>query len=198
MAATRLTLESDREMASDRPRSEDELASILTAAYAYACSGNYGKAIDLCDWLIQDPGTEIAGLRQRSAVKTHMGDIDGAIADLQALLEADRVEPADFHALGILLLQNGSTTEAIERFDDAVKIGAAAKNPYYTKSSLLFGAEAKLKVGDFDGALRDVAQLPDGFRAYFSGTGMRTKEEIACEATAAIERKAQSKFKFKK
>jgi tetratricopeptide (TPR) repeat protein len=191
-------MESHREMALDRPKSEEELASILTTAYAYACSGNYDKAIGLCDWLLQDPATEIAGRRQRSAVKTHMGDIDGAIADLQSVLEGDQVEPADFHALGMLLLQNGSTTEAIERFHDAVKIGAAVKNHYYTNSSLLFGAEGKLKVGDFDGALKDVAQLPVGYRAYFSGTGMRTKEDIAGEATAAMERKTRSKFQFKK
>ncbi|MFC0136250.1 hypothetical protein [Massilia eurypsychrophila] len=127
-----------------------------------------------------------------------LGDIDGAIADLQSVLEADQVEPADLHALGILLLQNGSTTEAIERFGDAVKIGGALKNHYYTNSSLLFGAEGKLKVCDFDGALTDVSALPDGYKAHFSGTGMRTKEDIAGEAKAAMERKAQSKFQFKR
>lgn len=191
-------MESDRKMAFDRPKSEDELASILTTAYNYACSRNYEKAVELCDWLIQDPATEIAGRRQRSAVRTHMGDIDAAIIDLKYVLETVRLEPADFHALGILLLQNGSTIEAIERFGDAVKIGEAAKNHYYTNSSLLFGAEAKLKICDFDGAIKDVSGLPDGYRVYFSGTGMRSKEDIADEARAAIERKAQSKFQFKK
>lgn len=192
------TMESDRAMAFDRPKSEDELASILTTAYKYACSRDYEKAIELCDCLIQDPATEIAGRRERSAVRTHMGDIDGAIIDLKYVLETFRLEPADHHALGILLLQNGSTIEAIERFGDAVKIGETAKNHYYTNSSLLFGAEAKLKVGDFDGAMRDVLGLPDGYRAYFSGTGMRSKEDIADEARTAITRKARSKFQFKK
>lgn len=188
----------DKEMALHRPASEDELASILTTAYALARSGNYDKAIDLCDWLLQDPATEVAGRRQRAAVKTHMGDIDGAIVDLQRVVEADRAEPADFHALGILLLQNGSTREAIERFGDAVKVGEAAANHYYTNSALLFGAEGKLKMCDFEAALRDVAHLPDGYKAYFSGTGMRTKEDIAGEASVALERKALSKFQPKK
>ena len=185
-------------MAFDKPKSEDELASILTTAYNYACSRNYEKATELCDCLIQDPATEIAGHRQRAAVRTHMGDIEGAIIDLEHVLETDRLEPADFHALGMLLLENGSTSEAIERFGDAVKIGEAAKNHYYTNSSLLFGAEAKLKVCDFDGAIRDVSRVPDGYRAYLSGTGMRSKEDIVDQAKAAIERKAQSKFQFKK
>ncbi|MET0855323.1 MAG: hypothetical protein ABWY27_01120 [Telluria sp.] len=147
-------MDSNSEVVFDRPKSEDELASILKTVYAFASSGNYDKAIGLCDWLQQDPATETAGRRQRSAVKTHLGDIDGAIADLRMVLETDGAEPADFHALGSLLLQAGSTAEAIERFGDAVKIGEAVKNHYYTNSSLLFRAEGKLKVGDFAGALK--------------------------------------------
>lgn len=198
VAVTMSTMESDRMMTFDRPKSEDELASILTKAYQYACGRNYEKAVELCDWLIQDPATEIAGRRQRSAVRTHMGDIDGAINDLKFVVEKVHLEPADCHALGILLLQNGATIEAIERFADAVKLAEAANNHYYTNSSILFGAEAKLKNCDFDGAIRDVAELPDGYRAYFSGTGMRSKEDISMEARAAMARKTQSKFQFKK
>ncbi|MES2759834.1 MAG: hypothetical protein V4693_20885 [Pseudomonadota bacterium] len=191
-------MESDREMAFDRPKTEEELASILKTAYDYARSGNYDKAIEMCDWLLQDPATTIAGYRQRAAVKTHMGDIDGAVVDLSKVLESDRLEPADCHALGILLLQNGATNEAIERFGEAVTIGEAVGNHYYTNSSLLFRAEAKLKTCDFDGASSDVAGLPDEYKVYCSGTGMRSKEDIAREARAALDRKAQSKFQFKK
>jgi tetratricopeptide (TPR) repeat protein len=185
-------------MESIRPKSEDELASILKTAYNYACSENYEKAIELCDWLMQDFSTEIAGRRERAAVKTRMGDIDGAIIDLQYVVKADGLEPADFHALGMLLLRHGSTVEAIERFDQAVKVGEAAGHHYYTNSSLLFRAEAKLRICDFDEALKDVSGLPDGYKAYFSGAGMRSKENIADEARAAIERKARTKFQFKK
>jgi tetratricopeptide (TPR) repeat protein len=189
---------SGNNMALDRPKSEEELAAILTTAYPHACSRKYEKAIELCDWLIQDPATEVSGFRQRAAVRTHMGDLAGAIADLKCVLKTVQLEPADYHALGMLLLQSGEAVESIDRFADAVKIGEAAKNHYYTNSSLLFGAEAKLKVCDFEGALYDVAKLPDGYKAYFSGTGMRSKEDIAGEAAAAVARKAKSKFQFKK
>lgn len=40
--------------------------------------------------------------------------------------------------------------------------------------------------------------LQTGTALIFFGTGMRSKEDIADEARAAIERKAQSKFQFKK
>lgn len=181
----------------ERPRSEDELASILRTAYDYACKGHYEKAIELCDWLICEPSTEIAGRRKRAAVKSHMGDIEGAILDLKFVLDTVRLEPADFHALGILLLKSGATAEAIESFSEAVKAGIVAKNDYYTDSSLLFGAEAKLKVCDYEGAAKDISDVADGFRAYIPGTGMRSKEDILAEARAAIERKSKFKFQFK-
>ncbi|MDQ1818150.1 hypothetical protein RBA41_33110 [Massilia sp. CCM 9210] len=190
--------ESHRDMKSIRPKSEDELESILKSAYDYARSENYEKAIELCDWLMQDSSTEIAGRRERAAVRSRMGDIDGAIIDLKYVIKTDGLEPADFYTLGILLLRNGSTIDAIEQFGDAVKTGDAAKNHYYKNSSLLFRAEAKLRVCDFEGALKDVSGLPDGYNTYFSGTGMRSKEDIAGEAKTAIERKARSKFQFKK
>jgi tetratricopeptide (TPR) repeat protein len=185
-------------MTLENPESEDDLASILATSYNYARSRNYEKAIELCDWLMQYPATEIAGRRQRAAVRTHMGDIEGAISDLKSVLVTERLEPADSHELGILLLQTGSTAEAIERFNDAVRMGEAAKNHYYTNSSLLFSAEAKLKVCDFDGAIKAASQIPDGYKTYVSGTGMRCKEDIVTEASGALKRKMQSKFQFKK
>lgn len=180
------------------PKNETELSTLLNTAYAYACNRNYEKALELCDWLSQNSLTRIAGQRQRAAVKTHMGDIDGAIIDLKSVLETDRLEPADFHGLGMLLLQNGSTEEAIEQFSNAVQIGETAGNHYYTNSSLLFRAEAKLKICDFTGAMQDVSGLPSGYKAYFSGTGMRSKEDIDSEAEIALQLKERSKFKFKK
>lgn len=189
---------SDKTGAFERPENEEQLEEILKEAYSYAVNRNYEKAIGLCDQLIHEPATAIAGYRQRAAVLSHMADIDRAIIDLKVVLEADPQEPADLHALGMLLLQNGSTIEAIIRFGEAVKVGDTANNHYYKNSSLLFGAESKLKVCDFEGAMADVAGLPDGYKAYFSGLGMRSKEDIAGEARAAIARKAQSKFQFKK
>ena len=180
------------------PKNEKELSSLLNTAYTYACNRNYEKALELCDWLSQHSSTRIAGQRQRAAVKTHMGDIDGAIIDLKSVLETDRLEPADFHGLGMLLLQNGSTKEAIEQFSAAVQIGEAAGNHYYTNSSLLFRAEAKLKICDFAGARQDVSGLPSGYKAYFSGTGMRSREDIDSEAGVALQRKERAKFQFKK
>jgi hypothetical protein len=85
-----------------RPKSEAELDRILGKAYGYATKHEYPQALKICDWLIQDHPTEIAGYRKRAAVREHMGDIDGAICDLQHVISSNSTEPADFYGLGLL------------------------------------------------------------------------------------------------
>jgi tetratricopeptide (TPR) repeat protein len=178
-----------------RPSSEEDLDGLLRIAYGHACKGNYEEALAICNWLIADESTELAGYRQRAAVKEHMADVASATLDLQYVVSRSAHEPADFYALGILLLQGGATSEAIDAFGRAVEIGAAENDTYYTNASLLFRAEAFLKRADFDEAFADAARLPDGYRTHIPGSGMRSKEEIASEATAAIGKKARNKFR---
>lgn len=176
-----------------RPSSEEDLEGFLRTAYGHACKGNYDEALAICNWLIEDESTEVAGYRERAAVKEHMADVAGATRDLQNVVSRFTHEPADFYALGILLLQSGATSEAIDAFGQAVEIGVTENNTYYTNASLLFRAEAFLKRADFDEAVADAARLPDGYRTHIPGSGMRSKEDISAEAAAAIGRKAKNK-----
>lgn len=182
----------------DRPATEDELAHILCIAADCTHREQYARALEICDWLMSEPITEIAGRRERAAVRAHMDDLGGAVADLELVVSADPVEPADLHTLGILLLQAGSTRQAIERFAEAVRIGDAAGSTYYRNSSLLFASEAKLRLGDFADAFADASQLPEQYRVHVDGTGMRSREDIMQEAQLALQRKAPSAFQFKK
>lgn len=178
-----------------RPSSEEDLDGLLRIAYGHACKGNYDDALAICNWLIEDESTELAGYRQRAAVREHMADVAGATLDLQTVVSRFPHEPADFYALGIVLLQNGATSEAIDAFGHAIAIGVTENNSYYTNASLLFRAEAFLKRADFDEAVADAARLPDGYRTHIPGSGMRSKEEITAEGAAALGRKAKSKFR---
>jgi tetratricopeptide (TPR) repeat protein len=166
-----------------RPSSESELKAIQKLAYGLACKSKYDEALEICNWLIEDKSTEVAGYRERAAVKEHMSDIEGAILDLQAVISRFNKEPADFHALGLLLLQSGATIDAIDAFNKAISLGEMTGNNYYTNSSLLFRADAHLKRADFAEALADAGRLPPGYQAYISGSGMRNKEQITAEAS---------------
>lgn len=178
-----------------RPSSEEDLDGLLRTAYAHACKGNYDEALAICNRLIEHESTELAGYRERAVVKEHMADVSGAALDLQYVVSRFPHEPADFYSLGVLLLQSGATSEAIDAFGQALKNGVAANNHYYTNASLLFRAEAFLKQADFDEAVADAAKLPDGYKTYIPGSGMRSKEEISSEAVAALDRKAKHKFR---
>lgn len=179
----------------ERPTSEGDLDAILRVAYNHACKRNYDDALAICNWLIEDKDTAVAGYRQRAAVKEHMADVAGATLDLQDVVSRFAHEPADFHALGILLLQSGATLDAIDAFGKAIQLGEAAGNHFYTNSSLLFRAEAYLKRTDFRAALADSARLPGGYKTHIPGSGMRSKEEISSEAETAIARKSKTRFR---
>jgi len=176
-----------------RPSSENELKTIQKMVYGLACKSKYDEALGICNWLIEDKSTEVAGYRERAAVREHMSDIEGAIHDLQCVIARFNEEPADFHALGLLLLESGAATLAIDAFSRAISLGEKADNNYYTNSSLLFRAEAHLKLANFTEALSDAERLPPRYQAYLPGSGMRSGEQISAEASAALARKLKRK-----
>lgn len=181
----------------NRPTSESDLDAILKTVVRRVLERKYPEALAICDWLIEDPATAVAGYRERSTVKELMGDAGAAIADLAKVIESRTVEPADFHSLGILLLKNGDTTAAVESFTHAIDHGTQQEFNYYTNSSLLFRAEAFLKLTDYENALKDALRLPDSYEAHVAGQGMRSKETIISESTLAIEKRSKSRFQFK-
>lgn len=173
-----------------RPKSEVELDRILKKAYSYACKSDYQKALEICEWLIQETSTEIAGHRKRAAIREHMGDLDGAMSDLQYVVSNSPMEPADFYGLALLQFQQGLTTQAIASLTRAIELGNSAGFAYYTQGSLLFRAEAYLKLCDFENAIRDCLALPTGYKTYMGiNSGVRSREDILDEANAAIRSK---------
>lgn len=176
------------------PKSEAELERLLEKAYDYARKSDYPRALELCDWLIQEKSTEIAGYRKRAAVREHMGDIDGAIGDLQRVIASASVEPGDFYGLGLLLFQRGEAAQAVASFTRAIEIGSKAGFDYYTQGALIFRAEAYLKLCDFENAISDCSALPAGYKTYIGGSsGMRSREDILGEANAALKSKGRQR-----
>ena len=181
-----------------RPSSEDQLKRILKTAYDLACKMEYEKALAICDWLIESASTEIAGYRERAAVKECMEDTDGAIRDLQIVISRFDKEPADFYTLGLLLLQVGETTAAIDAFSRALDLGEKANYHYYMNPSLLFRAQSHIKLGNYAEALADARRLPINYQTHIPGSGMRSKEQIVAEAEAALVHKVRKTEKKKR
>lgn len=172
-----------------RPKTEEELNAILREAYDHACKSNYSQALEICNWLLDDPSTETAALRERSSVREHMNDWDGAIDDLQLVVQKVAVEPADFHALGLLMLQQRTASEAEQCFTQAIELSKKLRNTYYTNSARLLRAESRLRQGDYLKSIDDCKALPSGYSVYVSGSGMRNREDIEAEAQRQLNKR---------
>lgn len=169
-----------------RPRSEKELSSIVNKIFHITEKGNYKDATEICKWLIEDPKTKVAGLRELATVKEHMGDIDGAINALHELIKINSYpEPHDYYQLGLLFFKNKEYLESIMYFSKAIELGEVVDSKYYTNSSLLHRADAQLILRNFESAINDCMLLPPEYNAYLYGRGIRSREQIQSEAKAA-------------
>lgn len=165
-----------------RPTNKHEIQSLQRRAYDLAKKGDYESALALCDWLIQEAKTRVAGLRQRAAVLEHQGEIELAIKDLEVVVSAGVDEPADMHNLGMLYLQEQRDHEAEQIFAKGIQICVHENAPYYLNSCKLLRAEALLRTGRGDIALTELETLPDDYSAYVYGRGLRTKAALVDEA----------------
>ncbi len=164
------------------PATEQELQALQRRAYDFAKKGDYESANALCNWLIENPPTHVAGLRQRAAVREHQGEVEQAIEDLEAVIAASPDEPADMHALGLLYLQLERDHEADQVLAKGIEICLNEKATYYLNSCRLLRAEALLRLGKKAVALTELAELPTGYAVYVYGRGQRTKEDLTREA----------------
>jgi tetratricopeptide (TPR) repeat protein len=178
-----------------RPKSEDDLDVILRSSKALASAGKFDEALAVCNWLIDDPETEVAGLRQRAALKQLSSDFDGSIQDLHRVVALFPHEPADFYTLGIQLLRIGATSDAIVALTNAIRADNEAASDYYTEGALFFRAVAHLKMCDYKEAISDISIVRSGFKTYVPNDGMRTREQVLDEAEEALSKK--KKFQFR-
>jgi tetratricopeptide (TPR) repeat protein len=171
---------------STRPATEAELDGLLRRAYSFAKKGDYESSVALCDWLIEEPSTRVAGLRKRASVHELQGDIDQAIEDLEAVISSVADEAADMYSLGLLYLQVDRVDEAVAALGKGVQVCVDEQFEYYLNPCRILRAEALLRLRKADAALIDLAQLPPGYSTYVYGRGSRTKEAMTSEAQAML------------
>ncbi|MDM5181543.1 hypothetical protein F2P44_31745 [Massilia sp. CCM 8695] len=181
-----------------RPQSEDDLELILHSSNKLAAAGELEDALAVCNWLIEDQRTAVAGLRQRAAVKLQFSDVDGAIRDLQKVVSISPYEPADFYFLGLQLLKVGSTVDAISAFTSAIGADVQAGSVYYTEGAFFFRAVCRLKMCDYDEAIADLSSVGPGFKTHVANEGVRSREQILAEVEGALAQRSKFVFKLKK
>lgn len=201
----------------DRATGAATLAATLHTVRALAGQSRYADALCLCDWLIDgieagdvsdagdvDAASEVGepsepsggatptaadAWRQRAALRSQLHDRLGAVADMQAVTAMRDRRPADFHALGTLLLRGAATAPAIAAFDRAITLCEESGTAACLHAALLYRASAHLKLAHLAAAMRDAMRLPPGYGGWVPGEGMRAREELLSAAHAALERR---------
>jgi tetratricopeptide (TPR) repeat protein len=163
---------------SQRPKNEDELNVVLRRAYDFAKREDYASGLALCDWLIDDADTRIAGLRKRAAIREHQDHIDEAIADLEAVIKTGINEPADAHALGLMYLLQQKYDQATVLLRSGVARCEEAKFDYYLNPCRILLGYSLIRQRDFKEARSILHLLPAGYSTHIYGTGMKSKEDL--------------------
>jgi tetratricopeptide (TPR) repeat protein len=161
-----------------RPSNEDELNAILRRAYDFAKKDDYESGLALCDWLIEDASTRVAGLRKRAAIREHQDHIDEAIADLESVIQAVVDEPADSHALGLLYLQQQRYEQATTQFRKGVQQCENESFDYYLNPCRILLAYSLIRQKEFKEARTILQKLPAAYSTYIYDLGSRTKEDL--------------------
>ncbi|MFD1536448.1 tetratricopeptide repeat protein [Nonomuraea guangzhouensis] len=122
----------------------------------------------------------------RAQLTALLGDAEGALADLDAVVAADPGYPDPYLDRGNLLHRLGRLEEALADYETAMRVGPPFPEPYYNRSEIRYAR------GDLAGALADLdhaIELDPGFTdAYVNRAGLLVALDELDRARADAER----------
>lgn len=122
----------------------------------------------------------------RAQLTALMGDAEGALADLDAVIAADPGYADPYLDRGNLLHRLGRLEEALADYETAMRVGPPFPEPYYNRSEIRYAR------GDLAGALADLdhaIELDPGFTdAYVNRAGLLVALDELDRARADAER----------
>jgi len=160
------------------PTNEAELDAVLALVQKHVRQKEMAEALAVCDSLIANEATRLAGYRERAEVRLAMHKPDLAAEDLRSVVDLGSDEPADFHALGIVYLKLGRPRDAANVFASAIDLGEREGFHYYTNSALFHRAEAYRRAGLMKAARADAERLPTAYECFIAPDGVQTKEQL--------------------
>ncbi len=159
------------------PETEGDLEEILQTAEKFKTTGDFQSALEVCQILLNEPATNLAGLRARADIYSDMREKELELADRESLANLGSEEPGDYYELGIGLWRSGRFPEAATAFSEAISLGNKEDFDYYTNSSRMHLVATLLKLKRYDEASRECLLIPDNYSSYLP-SGMMTKEQL--------------------
>jgi len=159
-----------------------DLQSQLKEAIAAASRKDFDLALTLCGEAIEEfPGLP-DGFRTRSQVYRLMGDVGKAIDDRTMAIRIG-AESVDYFFRGWWRFDDGDLESALTDLSTAITLEKDSAVHASTESALFFRALTLLRLGRFDDALADCANVRDEFVIYVRGLGRFSKMELVACAT---------------
>ena len=156
-----------------------ELNDDLEKARRLARENRQEDAMSLANQIIEEHGDKIETWILRGYLYELSEDYMKAVDDLTRGIELNSREPHLYYTRGRLYFQLQDVNSALEDFTKALDLCDFYKNDYYRDELLFWRAEASLRLGNKDAALRDLEDLRDDFTSWTYA--LRTKQDLIAD-----------------
>lgn len=157
----------------------NEFSLVVDAFFLYQ-DKKFSEAVALLADLEKHTTSFSMGYAMRGTLKANLGDIDGALADLNRAIDCDKNNANAYYNRGMTKSAQGFFQEAVADFDVALRLLPLSPQMYFQRGS------AKRKLNDLEGAIKDLSraiQYDADYAQAYSARGL-VKERMGQTAEA--------------
>jgi tetratricopeptide (TPR) repeat protein len=143
-----------------------DMSAIILKAKELARADDEVGAMLLADQLIAQHPEEMEAWLLRGYLYERQGNHALAAADLTCAIDLNSSEPHLFYSRGRFRFQLGEDESAVEDFGSALELCDSLKNDYYREELHFWRAEALLRIGKKNQALKDLSMVSDRYQTW--------------------------------
>lgn len=156
-----------------------ELDKMITKAHRLIKEKKRDEAMSVANQAVDEYRDAVEAWILRGYLCELSEDYESALDDLSRAIELNSREPHLYYTRGRLRFQLQNINAAVEDFSKALDLCSFYKNDYYRDELLFWRAEASVKLGNKETALRDLENLPDDFTSWTYA--LRTKRDLIAD-----------------
>jgi|SRR5271163_2297975 len=160
------------------------LDDIIAKAKALARRNETDEAMRLATELTGQYPKEMEAWLLQGYLHELEDDYPKAVADLTRAMELNPSEPHLYYSRGRYLFQLHEDDPAVRDFNKGLAMCDFNNNDYYREELHFWRAEALLRLGAKEEALKDLSQVPDDFRSWTYA--LRTKQDLLRDCGVSV------------
>jgi tetratricopeptide (TPR) repeat protein len=155
------------------------LDEVVATAHRLVKQKKRGEAMSLANQAIAQYPDEMEAWLLRGYLHELSEDYVVAAADLTVAIELKAKEPHLYYSRGRYYFQLNDLDSAVNDFSKALELCDYYKSDYYKEELYFWRAEALLRLGKKDAALKDINNLQDDFKSW--SYALRTKQDLQAD-----------------